>query len=72
MRRFRVGLAQINSTVGDLEGNIARIRAGLEVTGPCAADIGRDVQEVIAAALHASATGRRVRLPLGDDRAISI
>ncbi len=30
MRRFRVGLAQINSTVGDLEGNVARIRAGLE------------------------------------------
>ncbi|HEX6211048.1 MAG TPA: NAD+ synthase [Methylomirabilota bacterium] len=30
MRRFRVGLAQINPTVGDLEGNVARIRAGLE------------------------------------------
>jgi len=30
MRRFRVALAQINSTVGDLEGNVARIRAGLE------------------------------------------
>jgi NAD+ synthase (glutamine-hydrolysing) len=30
MRRFRVGLAQINSTVGDLEGNVARIRAGLD------------------------------------------
>jgi len=30
MRRFRVALAQINPTVGDLEGNVAKIRAGLE------------------------------------------
>jgi NAD+ synthase (glutamine-hydrolysing) len=30
MRQFRVALAQINATVGDLEGNVARIRAGLE------------------------------------------
>ncbi len=30
MRRFRIGLAQINATVGDLEGNVAKIRAGLE------------------------------------------
>ncbi len=30
MRRFRVALAQINPTVGDLEGNVARIRARLE------------------------------------------
>ena len=43
---------------------LSRIRAGLEVTGPCAAGIGRDVQEVIAAALQANATGRRVKLPL--------
>ena len=28
--RFRVALAQINATVGDLEANVARIRAGLE------------------------------------------
>ena len=49
---------------------LSRIRAGLEVTGPCAAGIGRDVQEVIAAALQASATGRRVRIPLaGEARA---
>ena len=27
MRRFRVALAQINATVGDLEGNVAKIRA---------------------------------------------
>src|SRR4029453_12903542 len=30
MRRFRIALAQVNSTVGDLEGNVAKIRAGLE------------------------------------------
>ena len=30
MRHFRVALAQINPTVGDLEGNVARIRAGLQ------------------------------------------
>jgi NAD+ synthase (glutamine-hydrolysing) len=30
MRRFRIALAQINSTVGDFESNVARIRAGLE------------------------------------------
>jgi NAD+ synthase (glutamine-hydrolysing) len=30
MRRFRVGLAQINPTVGDLEANVAKIAAGLE------------------------------------------
>jgi predicted dehydrogenase len=46
---------------------LSRIRAGLEVTGPCAAGIGRDVQEVIAAALLASATGRRVRIPLAGE-----
>jgi NAD+ synthase (glutamine-hydrolysing) len=30
MRRFRIALAQINSTVGDLDGNVTKIRAGLE------------------------------------------
>jgi NAD+ synthase (glutamine-hydrolysing) len=30
MRRFRIALAQINPTVGDLDGNVARIRAGLD------------------------------------------
>jgi NAD+ synthase (glutamine-hydrolysing) len=30
MRRFRIALAQVNPTVGDLDGNVARIRAGLE------------------------------------------
>src|SRR4030095_10323635 len=46
---------------------LSRIRAGLEVTGPCAAGVGRDVQEVIAAPLLASATGRRVRIPLAGE-----
>ena len=30
MRSFRIGLGQINPTVGDLEGNVAKIRAGLD------------------------------------------
>ncbi|HEU5197663.1 MAG TPA: nitrilase-related carbon-nitrogen hydrolase, partial [Methylomirabilota bacterium] len=30
MRRFRVGLAQINPTVGDFEANVKKIGAGLE------------------------------------------
>jgi NAD+ synthase (glutamine-hydrolysing) len=30
MRRFRIALAQLNSTVGDLDGNATKIRAGLE------------------------------------------
>jgi NAD+ synthase (glutamine-hydrolysing) len=30
MRRFRIGLAQMNATVGDLEGNVTKIRAGLD------------------------------------------
>ena len=40
------------------------LRAGRDITGPCAPDVGRDVQEVVAAALQSSATGRRVPLPL--------
>src|SRR4030095_7513897 len=30
MRRLRIALGQVNSTVGDLDGNVAKIRAGLE------------------------------------------
>src|SRR5207245_10953358 len=30
MRRFRVGLGQINPTVGDFEGNVRRIVDGIE------------------------------------------
>jgi predicted dehydrogenase len=40
------------------------VSAGREVTRFCAADVGCDVQEVIAAAQRSSATGRRVELPL--------
>jgi predicted dehydrogenase len=40
------------------------VSAGREVTDFCAADVGCDVQEVIAAGQRSSATGRRVELPL--------
>jgi len=40
------------------------VGAGGDVTGFCAADVGCDVQEVIAAGQRSSATGRRVDLPL--------
>jgi predicted dehydrogenase len=40
------------------------LRADRPVDGLCAPDVGRDVQEVLEAALRASATGREVRLPL--------
>ena len=40
------------------------VNAGRAVTAFCAADVGCDVQEVIAAGQRASALGRRVELPL--------
>jgi predicted dehydrogenase len=43
---------------------LASVGAGRDVTGFCAADVGCDVQEIIAAAQRSSATGRRVDLPL--------
>ena len=43
---------------------LACVSAGRDVTGFCAADVGCDVQEVIAAGQRSSATGRRVDLPL--------
>jgi predicted dehydrogenase len=43
------------------------LRARSDVTDLCAADIGRDVQEVITAALHSSAHRRVVPLPLRED-----
>jgi predicted dehydrogenase len=43
---------------------LTRLRAGRPVEGLCAPDVGRDVQEVLEAALRASATGRDVRLPV--------
>ncbi len=46
---------------------LSRLRAQGQVTDLCAADIGRDVQEVITAALQSSASHRVVSLPLRDD-----
>ena len=40
------------------------VRAGRPIEGLCAPDVGRDVQEILAAALRASADGRDVALPL--------
>ena len=40
------------------------VRAGRPVEGFCAPDVGRDVQEILEAALRASAAGRDVELPL--------
>jgi predicted dehydrogenase len=42
---------------------LGRVRAGRSIEGPCAPDVGRDVQEVLEAALRSSASGRRVELP---------
>jgi predicted dehydrogenase len=43
---------------------LTRVKAGRPVEGLCAPEVGRDVQEVLAAALRSSATGREVPLPL--------
>ncbi|HEX5813684.1 MAG TPA: hypothetical protein VF010_00025, partial [Methylomirabilota bacterium] len=45
---------------------LACVRDGREIERFCAADVGCDVQEVIAAAQRSSATGRRVELPLAE------
>jgi predicted dehydrogenase len=42
---------------------LSRLRDGRAIEGPCAAEVGRDVQEVLAAALLASRTGRHIALP---------
>jgi predicted dehydrogenase len=44
---------------------LSRVRHGRPIEGPCAPEVGRDVQEVLEAALRSSATGREVKLPLG-------
>jgi predicted dehydrogenase len=41
---------------------LARVRDGRPITGLCAPEVGRDVQEILAAALESSATGRAVPL----------
>jgi len=43
---------------------LACVSAGHEVTEFCAADVGCDVQEMLAAALQSAAAGRQVPLPL--------
>jgi predicted dehydrogenase len=43
---------------------LACVGAGHEVTGFCTAEVGCDVQEMLAAALRSGATGRQVALPL--------
>ena len=44
---------------------LSRLRAGRPVEGLCAPEMGRDVQEVLGAALRSSHTGRSVALPTG-------
>jgi predicted dehydrogenase len=44
---------------------LTRVRDGRPVAGPCAPEVGRDVQTVLDAALRSSATGRRVDLMPG-------
>jgi predicted dehydrogenase len=46
---------------------LSRLRDGCELTEMCGAEVGRDVQEVIAAALQSSAHRRVVTLPLEGD-----
>ena len=43
---------------------LSRLRSGRPIEGLCAAEVGRDAQEVLAAALRSAATGREVTLPL--------
>ena len=43
---------------------LSRVRDGRPVEGLCAPDVGRDVQEVLEAALRASASGGDVQLPV--------
>ncbi len=40
------------------------VAAGRAVEGLCAPQVGRDAQEILAAALRSSASGREVTLPL--------
>ncbi|MCI0547153.1 MAG: Gfo/Idh/MocA family oxidoreductase [Candidatus Rokubacteria bacterium] len=46
---------------------LARLRGGRPIEGLCAPDVGRDVQEILAAALRSNAIGREVPLPLGSN-----
>jgi predicted dehydrogenase len=42
---------------------LARLRDGRPIEGLCAPAVGRDVQEILAAALESSSTGRTISLP---------
>jgi predicted dehydrogenase len=42
---------------------LSRLRVGAPIVGPCSAEVGRDVQEIIEAALRSSSEGRQVELP---------
>ena len=42
---------------------LSRVAAGRPIDGLCAPEVGRDAQEVIAAALRSAETGREVTLP---------
>lgn len=44
---------------------LSRLQAGRPIEGLCAPEVGRDVQELLAAALESAATGRQVTLPFG-------
>jgi predicted dehydrogenase len=43
---------------------LSRLRDGRPIEGLCAPDVGRDVQEILAAALASSRAGREIALPL--------
>jgi len=43
---------------------LSRLRDGRPIEGLCAPEVGRDVQEILAAALRSSGSGRTVELPL--------
>jgi predicted dehydrogenase len=46
---------------------LSRLQHGRPVEGLCAPDVGRDVQEILAAALRSAAAGQEVALPLGPE-----
>jgi predicted dehydrogenase len=42
---------------------LSRLRDGRPIEGLCSPEVGRDVQEILMAALRSSATGQTVELP---------
>jgi predicted dehydrogenase len=45
---------------------LSHLRDGRPIEGLCTAEVGRDVQEILMAALRSSATGQTVELPSGE------